>query len=198
MSRFPNPRPRKGLVLALAGASLLAACSTATTYHPATGSGYARTGFSDQQIEPDRFRVTFSGNSYTSRETVERYLLFRAAELTLQSGNDYFVMVDRDTDKQTRTYATPTFGPGFGGYPGFGYWGPSWRYRGHGFGWRTWSPFWGDPFWDRSVDITTVERYEASAEIVVGKGPKPNDVRAFDARAVTERLGPTVKLPDQK
>ncbi|HWK36191.1 CC0125/CC1285 family lipoprotein [Sphingomonas sp.] len=195
MSRFPHLRPRKGMMFALAGAALLSACSTATTYHPATGSGYARTGFSDQQIEQDRFRVTFSGNSYTSRETVERYLLFRAAELTLQSGNDYFIMADRDTDKQTRTYATPSFG----GYSGFGYWGPAWRYRGRGFGWRSWDPFWGDPFWDRSVDINTVERYEATAEIVVGKGPKPtNNVRAFDARAVTERLGPTVRLPDQK
>lgn len=194
-------RVRPALLAALAGATMLTACVTATPYRPATGSGYDRTGFSDQQIESDRFRVSFAGNSYTSRETVERYLLFRAAEITLQSGNDYFIMADRDTDKQTRTYTTPggfggAWGP-YGGYSGFGYWGPSWRYYGRGFGWRGWDPFWGDPFWDRSVDVRTVERYEAMAEIVVGKGPKPaGNVRAFDARAVVDRLGPTIQVPE--
>jgi hypothetical protein len=195
MARFSALASRTRLVTALAGAALLSACATATTYHPATGSGFARTGFSDEQIEQNRFRVSFSGNSYTSRDTVERYLLFRAAELTISTGADYFIMVDRDTDKQTRTYASPSFG----GYSGFGYWGPSWRYRGRGFGWRTWDPFWGSPFWDRSVDVTTVDRYEAAAEIVTGHGPKPTDnVRAFDARAVVDRLGPQIQFPEQR
>jgi hypothetical protein len=44
----------------------------------------ARAGYSDQQIESNRFRVSFAGNSLTARETVERYLLYRAAELTVQ------------------------------------------------------------------------------------------------------------------
>ena len=192
---------RAAIVAALAGATVLTACVGPTPYRPAVGSGYNRTGFSDQQVEADRFRVTFAGNSYTSRDTVERYLLFRAAEVTLQSGNDHFVMAERDTDKQTRTYTTPGIGGGwggpYGGFSGFGYWGPSWRYYGRGFGWRGWDPFWGDPFWDRSVDIRTVERYEASAEIVVGRGPKPaGNVRAFDARSVVERLGPTIQVPE--
>ena len=192
---------RAAIVAALAGATVLTACVGPTPYRPAVGSGYNRTGFSYQQVEADRFRVTFAGNSYTSRDTVERYLLFRAAEVTLQSGNDHFVMAERDTDKQTRTYTTPGIGGGwggpYGGFSGFGYWGPSWRYYGRGFGWRGWDPFWGDPFWDRSVDIRTVERYEASAEIVVGRGPKPaGNVRAFDARSVVERLGPTIQVPE--
>ena len=62
------------------------------------------------QRSPDRanrFLVSFSGNSVTSRDTVERYLFFRAAELTLQNGYDYFLMADRDTDLQSRTYLTP-------------------------------------------------------------------------------------------
>jgi len=203
LGKIAFPRRRALIAAALAGATALAACAGPTPYRPATGSGYNRTGFSDQQVERDRFRVTFAGNSYTSRETVERYLLFRAAELTLQSGNDYFVMADRDTDKQTRTYTTPGwggagFGP-YGGYSGFGYWGPSWRYYGRGYGWRGWSPFWGDPFWDRSVDVRTVDRYEAMAEIIVGRGPKPaNNVRAFNARDVVDRLGPTIRVPDDE
>jgi hypothetical protein len=194
-------RLRPALVAALAGATLLGACVGATPYRPASGYGFNRTGFSDQQVEANRFAVSFAGNSYTSRETVERYLLFRAAQLTLESGNDHFILVDRDTDKQTRTYATPGlgYGGGFGGGFGYGHWSPSWRYYGRGFGWRSWSPFYGDPFWDRSVDVRTVERYEANAEIVVGRGPKPRDnVRAFDARDVVDRLGPSIQMPENR
>ena len=47
------------------------------------GRGY---GFSEQRIEDDRYRITFRGNSSTSRETVENSLLYRAAELTVQTG----------------------------------------------------------------------------------------------------------------
>ena len=193
-------RSRLPVLAALAsGALVLSACATETAYRPATGTGYFRTGYSDRQVEPGRFLVSFGGNSYTARETVEQYLLFRAAELTVQNGGDYFVMVDRDTDRQTRTYTTPGIGGGFGGgwgRFGGGLWGPSWRYYGRGFGWRGWDPYWGDPFWDRSVDIRQVDRYEASAEIVIGKGPKPRDnVRAFDARAVMATIGPSIVVP---
>ena len=158
---------RRAMVVALAASTtLVAACATETTYRPATGSGFYRTGYSDTQIEPNRFRVTFAGNTVTDRDVVERYLLFRAAELTLQNGYDYFVMADRDTDRQARTYSTPgAWGPGFGG-------------------------------WGGGADIRTIDRYEASAEIVMFKGtPERGNVRAFNARAVVDSIGPTVKLP---
>jgi hypothetical protein len=183
---------RVALMGAVAATSLmLAGCMTETTYRPATGSGFSREGYSDRQIEANRFQVTFSGNTMTARDTVERYLLFRAAELTEQQGYDYFVMADRDTDKKTRTYVND-----FGGPYGGGLWGPRWRYYGRGFGWRSWDPFWGDPFFDRNIDVNTVEKYEATAEIVMGKGPKPaGNVRAFDAKSVIANIGPTIVMP---
>lgn len=189
----PSPRLR------FAGAALLAlavaACQVSPTpYQPASAgsrAASARYGYTDQQIEPDRYRVTFAGNSYTDRETVERYLLYRAAQLTVERGYDHFILADRDTDKKTRTYVDRPFG----GYAGFGSWSPYWRYYGAGFGWRGWDPFWGDPFFDRTIDVRTVERYEAVAEIVLGRGSKPQNVRAFDARAVLQSLGPTVTAP---
>ncbi|CAN5482811.1 hypothetical protein BH09PSE4_BH09PSE4_16070 [soil metagenome] len=175
----------------VSGTLLLSACVEPTAYRPATGAGIYRDGYSEQRIEENRFRVTFSGNAYTGRETVERYLLYRAAELTVQSGYDNFVLVDRNTDKQTRTYVDQPFGPG-----PFGYWGPSWRYYGRGYGWRGWDPYFGDPFWDRQVDVRTVDRYEASAEIVLGKGPVPaGNVHSFDAHAVLSNLGPSIMAP---
>lgn len=182
------------LGLMVAGSLSLASCMTATPYQPASASGSIRNGYSDEQIEENRFRVSFSGNSLTSRETVERYLLYRAAELTLQNGFDYFVLADRDTEKKTQTYTTPG---GFGGWGGA--WGPYWRFHNPGWGWRGWDPFWGDPFFGPGFDIRTVDRYEAFADIVMGKGPKPIDnVRAFDARAVKERLGPKIQMPQTR
>jgi hypothetical protein len=179
----------------IASATLLAllasACTTPTPYQPLTQKGAAQGGYSDQQIEPDRFRVTFAGNSMTSRETVETYLLYRAAQLTVEHGFEWFVMADRNTDRRSSTYVTQPFGPG-----PYGFWGPSWRYRGRGFGWRTWDPFWGDPFWDRSIDVQTVDRYEATAEIVMGHGPKPQDnMRAFEARSVLANLANRIQQP---
>jgi hypothetical protein len=44
-----------------------------------------------------------------------------------------------------------------------------------------------------------VDRFEASAEVVMRKGPIPRDnIRAFDARRVVDTVGPTVQLPEQK
>ncbi len=193
MPRIPHRFLSLGTLAA--GALLVSGCVMEATYRPATGTGFSRVGYSDHQIEPNRFEITFSGNSYTSRDTVEKYLLYRAAELTLQQHGDYFIMADRNTDHRSRTYTTPSFGAGsYGGWGG--YWGPSWRYFGRGYGWRSWDPFFGDPFWDRDVDVQTVDKYEASAEIIIGEGPKPRDnVRAFDARAVVDHLGPSIVMP---
>jgi hypothetical protein len=185
-------RPRiAALALALVGSAALGGCMTATPYQPATNSSAG--GFSDQQLESNRFQVSFRGNSLTSRETVERYLLFRAAELTVQSGFDHFILVTKDTETRTETYRSP----GIGGGDPWGYWSPSWRFHRARYGWRSWNPFFDDPFWrDRDWDYRTVNRYEAMAEIVTGRGPKPSgNLRAFDAREVIDRLGPSIVAP---
>lgn len=191
---------RKFMTFAAAAAlsAGLAACATPTPYQPNLKGQSASGGYSEIRVEPNRFRVNFAGNSLTTRETVEGYLLFRAAELTVQNGYDWFAVVDRDTDKQSRTYVEPDpfYRPWYGSY---GFWRPSWRYYGRGYGWRGWDPFWGDPFWADRVDVRTIERYEASAEIVMQKGPKPEaDPKAFDARAVIENLRPRVQYPQPK
>ena len=60
-----------------AAAGLLAACATQTPYQSAsTERAY---GFQEQWIEDNRVRITFRGNTLTDRETVETYLLYRAA-----------------------------------------------------------------------------------------------------------------------
>jgi len=181
-------------VMALAAG--LSACATATPYQPNVPGAAVSGGYSDYRLDTNRFRVTFAGNTLTSRETVERYLLYRAAELTIAEGHDWFMIAARDTDKTTRTYVDPpAFGPGYG--MGYGYWRPYWRYYGGGFGgWRTWDPYWGDPFWADRIDVRTVEKYEATADILMNRGPRPaNDPSAFDARQVVANLGPAIARP---
>src|SRR5476651_832409 len=182
------------LATALILSAGLSACVSPTPYQPAVKGGLASGGYSESRIEPNRWRVNFAGNTMTSRETVEGYLLFRAAELTLQNGYDWFSINDRQTDAKSRTYVQPDplYHPWYG--PGFGYWRPSWRFRGRGFGWRTWDPFFGDRY-----DVQTIQNFEASAEIVTHKGAKPaDDPRAFDARAVVENLKPKIQYPAAK
>jgi len=166
------------LLLAVAAAGLLTACATPTPYQ--ASSREAPYGFQEQTIEGNRVRLTFSGNSLTNRETVETYLLYRAAELTLERGLDYFVIADRDTEEHSRLQ---NFGPRR--YP-FGY-----RYYHPRFGWAPWH----DPFWDDS-NYREVTRYEAIAEVAMFNGRKPDgDPNAFDAREVQRNLQGQIVRP---
>jgi hypothetical protein len=166
------------LVLATA-AGLLAACATATPYQPATDTY----GFEEQRIEANRMRITFRGNTLTDRETVETYLLYRAAEVTLENGRDYFIVANRDTEAHSRLQSV---GPSYPRFP-FDYWYYSPR--------RGWSP-WYDPFWAEPSSYREVTRYEALAEIAMFNGQKPaDDPNAFDAREVQANLQGRIVRP---
>jgi hypothetical protein len=190
---------RRLIVALLAAASLtgLAACQTATPYQAATTTGRYATGFSDFRIDDGHWKVTFRGNSLTSRETVERYLLYRAAELTVQQGADWFETTDRQTERHSDFIGVgdPFYSSGFGLNYGWG-WRPAWRYHGP-HRWFGWSPWGGDP-WGDDIDVQQIDRYETSAEIAMGKGPAPSDHRVFDARQVMANLGPSIMRPVDK
>src|SRR3569832_2344867 len=112
-----RPLARSALNLSLL---VLAGCATPAPYAPMT-PGQA-TGYTVCFLADNRWRVTFTGNSVTPRETVENSLLLRAAEVTLASGHSHFVFDTRDTKAQTRYDAFPVGpGPGFGYGRGFGY-----------------------------------------------------------------------------
>lgn len=178
---------RRSLLAPVAAALALAACATATPYQPA-GTRGASGGFSEQRIEQNRYRVSFAGNAYTSRQRVENYLLYRAAELTLANGYDTFTIVRRDTDKDVDIRTSP----GWGSYSP--YWRPYWRYYGRPYGWRHWDPWFGDPFWADRIDVRTVTRYEATAEIIMSRGPGTGP-QSFNARQVIANLRPTIVVP---
>ena len=170
----------KHFIPAIATLAPLGACSTATPYQAASTSDR---GYSDQQVETNRWMVSFAGNSLTDRQTVETYLLYRAAELTTQNGYDHFSVTQRDTDSDS------SFVPIGGHYPHFhayyNYYGPYWRRGFH----DPWGP-------GRPADYREVTRYEATAEIVMGRGPKPDDPAYFDADDVLMNLSGRIQRPE--
>ncbi len=149
---------RLTLAAAFAGLALLGACATATPYQQALTA--SDSGYSEQKIEDNRFQVQFEGNSLTDRKTVETYLLYRAAELTKQSGYDHFRVVRRDTDSNTRLVGSPSaYDPFYDHfYLNYRYFGPRAAYfhdpyRRYYPGpayysrWGAYDPFWGGPGW---------------------------------------------------
>ncbi|MBO9601218.1 MAG: hypothetical protein J7496_01785 [Novosphingobium sp.] len=172
----------------LAAALALASCATPTPYQPLSASTPQRSGgYSEQQLETDKWRVTFSGNTLTARDTVERYLLYRAAELTLAQGNDWFEIVNRYMEHEVRDEVRPN--PFYDPSWDFGGWRPYYHYYAHAYGWRDWYPYSGEP----AFDTRRVEQFEARAEIIMRKGTKPaGDGNLFEARDVLEKLGPGI------
>jgi len=189
---------RSRLFAALAGLTMLAACATVTPYQAATDQQF---GYTNQQVEADRWQVSFAGNSLTDRQTVETYLLYRAAELTKQQGFDHFRVVQRETEANRRVVPM-----GFGHSPYYSHFACSYRFYGpYGrlsrfhhparFGYRSRFGYY-DPFWDRAYDYREITRYEASSEIMMGKGPKPDDPAYFDAQQVLNNLSETIQRPE--
>ncbi len=166
-------------------ALLVAGCATPTPYGPAVeGKGY-----SELQTENDRFRVSFSGNSLTPRETVESYLLYRAAEITLQQGYDRFRIVERDVESKTSYYNNYAASSGYYGFHGR-------RSLRYGYGFHSF------PYSYTTVASRPVTSYEAVANIIVFSGEgqdrkaPASDDHTYNAREVIKRLEARIVRPD--
>ena len=204
--REPSPHHKSGLagrpqsfwrsLIILCCTALLTSCMTATPYQPDIAGQKISGGYSETRITENRYQLNFAGNTLTSRDRVEGYLLYRAAELTLEKGYDWFEINDRLTERDVRTYVAPDpfYEPYYGSL--YGYWRPHWRYYRPSGGWYWWHPEWGSPFWADRIDMRTVEKFEAHADIEMFNGPVPlNNQRAFDARQVINQLEPTIERP---
>jgi hypothetical protein len=161
----------RSLVLIALAATLAACASRPALYQPM----HDDVGYGEQMLEPNRYRVWFAGNSATPRETVEDYVLYRCAELTLDKGYDYFVLSDRTSEKEHARGGGPTLGLGLGGF----------RFGGRGgisIGIGTGIPLGGSD-----------AKYFGQADAVLMKGKKPEkDPAAFDAREIRKNLEPSI------
>jgi len=183
------------LAVTLLAAAGIAGCTTTTPYQPYRphSAGGIHGGYSDQQLAPDRYLVRFHGNSLTSRDRVEGYMLYRAAQLTVQSGFDWFLVLDRNTEHNVRTIVRPDpfYRPWYG--QAYGAWRPYWDVYIPGPGWRSWD---ANRSWNEQFDVRRIEAFETTAEIQMRRAPVPPDApRAIDARKVLAELGPRIELP---
>lgn len=81
---------------------MLSAC--ATGYYKNRG---ITGGYSDTQLAPDVFRVSFSGNGYVSDERAQDMALLRAADLTLMHGYKYFIVGSESDTSTNQSVSTP-------------------------------------------------------------------------------------------
>ena len=152
-------------VASLAACVALAACAPTPTVYAPAGADAGGVGYDQIRIENDRWRVSFNGGPAASPAEVERLALRRAAEITLQHGQDWFRVVDRRLD-QTGSQSSPVR---LGGGVGLGVGSSGFRSSGVGLG-LTLSP-------------SDERRTTVTLEILTGGGdPRPDG--AFDAATV--------------
>jgi hypothetical protein len=75
----------------------------ATGYHSSGFTG----GFSDTQLAPDVFRISFQGNGYTSADRTQDLALLRAADVTLSHGYHFFGIMNEAEGGHTDSFTTP-------------------------------------------------------------------------------------------
>jgi hypothetical protein len=159
----------KRLVLSAVCALALGACATPVSYGPAISP--RASGFTEQRIENDRFRVTFRGAGQGAQ--INDFALLRASELTLQQGFEWFRIVGRSEDVGQHNGPRMSVGTGSTNYG---------RRSAVGVGIGT------------SFDLGGGPMREVALEIKMGAGPTPNDRDVYDARSVMtsvrSRMGP--------
>ena len=163
-------------LLFAAAAAALAACQTTPTYGPAAAPGSA--GYSETQVEANRYFVTYRAPNGATVSVLQDYALLRAADLTLQRGHDWFWVDRRTLDGQDGGHYGPSVGVGVGGAT-FGHHS--------GFGTSLGLSF---PLGGGGPQATA-----ATLEIRLGEGAKPDDANAYDAHATSANLHARLPSP---
>lgn len=157
--------------MAIIGAVALMGCAT-----PYQAQGF-RGGFSETRFDETTYQIAFKGNAFVSPDTVQKYVLYRAAELTIQSGFDHFVIVGVQDRTQSAELVTP----------------------GTATTRTTYNAFTPDTVSARSTTTYSPERRTQvikpgqSVTIKMGKGPKPERDNAYEASTLIAYLGPSVR-----
>ncbi len=156
----------------VAVAFALAACASTPAAPPyAAASSATSAGYSETQIESNRYFVTYRAPRGAEAARLEDYALLRAAELTLQNGREWFWVDRRTLDEQGASRSSgPSLGVGIGGGS---YGRSSGASAGVGFNF---------PLGNQQQ---VPRARSATYEIRFGEGPKPDDANAYDARSTS-------------
>ena len=147
----------------------LASCASTVAYQPATSPNGA--GYSQTQIEDNRFIVTYRAPSGANPRLIEDYALLRAAELTLEQGQSWFIVDRRRTDLDNPESGRPRVGVSVGS----GSWG---RSSSVGVGVGVNFP----------LGENEPKAHEATLEIRTGSGEKPEQANVYEALPVSLSL----------
>src|SRR6478752_10569647 len=114
------------------------------------------------------YHLVVAGHKFSTRADIEKYLAYRAAELTMADKASWFTFVE--SRSKTDTAAAPKRDPAGLRYSfRMDYFRPVWRYKTKGSpAWKNWSPFAGAAF--ITDDPKTFTDFEVSADIVLHKG----------------------------
>jgi len=151
--------------------------------------------FTAQKKGADRFHLVVAGHKFSTRGDIEKYLAYRAAELTMEQKASWFTFVESRT--KTDTAAVPKRDPAGLRYSfRMEYFRPVWRYKTSGSpAWKSWSPFAGAAF--ITDDPKSITDFEVSADIVLHKGQTDDaNPLAFEAGAVSDLLINQVSPPE--
>jgi hypothetical protein len=170
----------RAFAVALIALTGLAASCAANSYH----AYEAGAGYSDERLSETNWRVSFTGSAVESQEVVEQQLLRRAAELTVQSGYDWFAPSAEGVQAEesvTVTGERPRLETGANVEP---VWRPHWRRR-SGSRWTDWDPQGATaraPAPAAPAPAMPDVHFAATSDITMGRAPAP--AGAFDARAI--------------
>lgn len=156
--------PVRHAVLALT--VLLVSC--ATRYQPLGLTG----GFSEARFDETTYEIAFKANAFTSADEVQRYILFRAAELTSQAGFDYFVITEAGTNVTGQVDQNGNIS---------------------GYGTTTLS----DPSTPTFQPARTTFVIKPGERVLIkmGKGAKPEIQNGYQAAAILRYVGPSINRP---
>ena len=158
---------RLTLLTLAASALALSACASLAPYGPQMGPNGQ--GYAEQRIESNRWRVTYHGVGAPG--PVADMALLRAADLTVQNGFDWFEVTQRWTDgrRDSAGGVRPSVSIGAGSSR-YG------RYSSSGVGVGV------------GLDLSGPQPTSTVLEVVMGNGPRPDRVEAYDARDVQRTL----------
>lgn len=157
----------KKLIIGLAGV-LLAGC--ATQYGDMGFAGGVRA----DQMAADQYRIVSRGNGFSDSTTIADFAIRKAAEVTLESGNEWFLVMGRQDQTGVSQSVTQAPTTTYGNVSAYGN-----------------TATYNETTYGGGVNIQTVVKPGEDLMIKVGRGPRPG--AAYDAaetlRYVVARTG---------
>jgi hypothetical protein len=157
-------------------AAVLSGCATPYGKYGIAG------GYTDTRVDENTFSIHVQANGFTDQQTASMHAMYRAAEITVENGFDFFVIVSNAAGARSGTVAIP---------------GQTYS--------NTNVNVYGNTAYARTTTTTAPTVYmpmtlpNSTLMIKSFKGEKPaGDPNVYDARSVMKFLGPNIGIEPKK